>query len=54
MILPAGLGAPKLIHEGGDNYSDNPQNGGGKGRVAICGGQGGSSYMQWRDASLRS
>jgi superoxide dismutase, Cu-Zn family len=25
-----------VIHEGGDNYSDNPENGGGKGRVA-CG-----------------
>ena len=25
-----------VIHEGGDNYSDNPENGGGKGRIA-CG-----------------
>ena len=25
-----------VIHEGGDNYTDNPENGGGKGRVA-CG-----------------
>jgi superoxide dismutase, Cu-Zn family len=25
-----------VIHDGGDNYSDNPENGGGKGRIA-CG-----------------
>jgi superoxide dismutase, Cu-Zn family len=25
-----------VIHEGGDNYSDNPENGGGRGRIA-CG-----------------
>ena len=29
-------GRALMIHEGGDNYSDNPENGGGKGRVA-CG-----------------
>ena len=29
-------GRSVVIHEGGDNYSDNPENGGGKGRVA-CG-----------------
>jgi Cu-Zn family superoxide dismutase len=29
-------GRALVIHEGGDNYSDNPENGGGKGRVA-CG-----------------
>jgi Cu-Zn family superoxide dismutase len=29
-------GRSMVIHEGGDNYSDNPENGGGKGRVA-CG-----------------
>jgi Cu-Zn family superoxide dismutase len=29
-------GRSRLIHEGGDNYSDNPENGGGKGRIA-CG-----------------
>ena len=29
-------GRTLMIHEGGDNYSDNPENGGGKGRVA-CG-----------------
>ena len=29
-------GRSLVIHEGGDNYSDNPENGGGKGRVA-CG-----------------
>jgi Cu-Zn family superoxide dismutase len=29
-------GRSLMIHEGGDNYSDNPENGGGKGRVA-CG-----------------
>jgi Cu-Zn family superoxide dismutase len=29
-------GRSLLIHEGGDNYSDQPENGGGKGRVA-CG-----------------
>src|SRR5262245_45336753 len=27
-------GRSLMIHEGGDNYSDNPENGGGKGRVA--------------------
>ena len=27
-------GRALVIHEGGDNYSDNPENGGGKGRVA--------------------
>jgi len=30
------LGRAVVIHEGGDNYSDNPENGGGKGRLA-CG-----------------
>jgi superoxide dismutase, Cu-Zn family len=25
-----------MIHEGGDNYTDNPENGGGAGRIA-CG-----------------
>ena len=29
-------GRSLVIHEGGDNYTDNPENGGGKGRVA-CG-----------------
>ena len=29
-------GKALVIHEGGDNYSDSPENGGGKGRVA-CG-----------------
>jgi Cu-Zn family superoxide dismutase len=29
-------GRALVIHEGGDNYSDQPDNGGGKGRVA-CG-----------------
>ena len=29
-------GRSLVIHEGGDNYSDNPEKGGGKGRVA-CG-----------------
>jgi Cu-Zn family superoxide dismutase len=29
-------GRALVIHEGGDNYSDNPESGGGKGRVA-CG-----------------
>lgn len=29
-------GRSLMIHEGGDNYSDTPENGGGKGRVA-CG-----------------
>jgi superoxide dismutase, Cu-Zn family len=29
-------GRSLVIHEGGDNYSDDPENGGGKGRVA-CG-----------------
>src|SRR5262245_465288 len=29
-------GRALVIHEGGDNYSDNPENGGGKGRIA-CG-----------------
>ena len=29
-------GRAMVIHEGGDNYTDNPENGGGKGRVA-CG-----------------
>ena len=29
-------GRSLMIHEGGDNYSDSPENGGGKGRVA-CG-----------------
>ena len=29
-------GRALVIHEGGDNYSDNPENGGGKGRLA-CG-----------------
>ena len=29
-------GRALMIHEGGDNYSDTPENGGGKGRVA-CG-----------------
>jgi Cu/Zn superoxide dismutase len=29
-------GRALVIHEGGDNYSDQPENGGGKGRVA-CG-----------------
>ena len=30
------LGKSLMIHEGGDNYSDDPENGGGKGRIA-CG-----------------
>jgi Cu-Zn family superoxide dismutase len=30
------VGRALVIHEGGDNYSDTPENGGGKGRVA-CG-----------------
>jgi Cu-Zn family superoxide dismutase len=30
------LGRALVIHEDGDNYSDNPANGGGKGRIA-CG-----------------
>jgi Cu-Zn family superoxide dismutase len=29
-------GRSLMIHEGGDNYSDHPENGGGKGRIA-CG-----------------
>jgi superoxide dismutase, Cu-Zn family len=29
-------GRTLMIHEGGDNYSNNPENGGGKGRIA-CG-----------------
>jgi Cu-Zn family superoxide dismutase len=29
-------GRALVIHEGGDNYSDSPENGGGKGRV-VCG-----------------
>jgi len=29
-------GRSLVIHEGGDNYSDNPENGGGKGRVACA------------------
>jgi len=29
-------GRSLMIHEGGDNYRDQPQNGGGKGRIA-CG-----------------
>ena len=29
-------GRALVIHEGGDNYSDSPENGGGKGRIA-CG-----------------
>jgi Cu-Zn family superoxide dismutase len=29
-------GRALVIHEGGDNYSDTPENGGGKGRIA-CG-----------------
>ncbi len=29
-------GRSLMIHDGGDNYSDNPENGGGKGRLA-CG-----------------
>ena len=29
-------GRALVIHEGGDNYTDNPENGGGKGRIA-CG-----------------
>jgi Cu-Zn family superoxide dismutase len=30
------LGRALVIHEAGDNYTDNPENGGGKGRIA-CG-----------------
>ena len=30
------LGRALVIHDAGDNYSDNPENGGGKGRIA-CG-----------------
>lgn len=30
------LGRSIVIHEGGDNYTDHPENGGGKGRIA-CG-----------------
>jgi Cu-Zn family superoxide dismutase len=30
------LGRSLVIHEGGDNYTDHPENGGGKGRIA-CG-----------------
>jgi Cu-Zn family superoxide dismutase len=30
------LGRSLVIHEAGDNYTDNPENGGGKGRIA-CG-----------------
>lgn len=30
------LGRALVVHEGGDNYSDHPENGGGKGRIA-CG-----------------
>jgi len=30
------LGRALVIHEGGDNYTDHPENGGGKGRIA-CG-----------------
>lgn len=30
------IGRSLVIHEGGDNYTDNPENGGGKGRIA-CG-----------------
>jgi Cu-Zn family superoxide dismutase len=30
------LGRALMIHDGGDNYSDSPENGGGKGRIA-CG-----------------
>jgi superoxide dismutase, Cu-Zn family len=30
------LGRALVIHEGGDNYTDNPENGGGRGRIA-CG-----------------
>lgn len=29
-------GRSLMIHEGGDNYTDQPENGGGKGRIA-CG-----------------
>jgi Cu-Zn family superoxide dismutase len=29
-------GRALVIHEGGDNYTDSPENGGGKGRIA-CG-----------------
>jgi Cu-Zn family superoxide dismutase len=29
-------GRSLMIHEGGDNYSDTPENGGGKGRI-VCG-----------------
>jgi Cu-Zn family superoxide dismutase len=29
-------GRSLMIHEGGDNYSDTPENGGGAGRIA-CG-----------------
>jgi superoxide dismutase, Cu-Zn family len=28
-------GRALVIHEGGDNYTDNPENGGGKGRIAF-------------------
>ena len=30
------LGRALVVHEGGDNYTDHPENGGGKGRIA-CG-----------------
>jgi Cu-Zn family superoxide dismutase len=30
------MGRALVIHQGGDNYSDNPENGGGQGRIA-CG-----------------
>lgn len=30
------LGRSLVVHEGGDNYTDHPENGGGKGRIA-CG-----------------
>lgn len=30
------VGRSLMVHEGGDNYSDNPENGGGKARIA-CG-----------------
>jgi Cu-Zn family superoxide dismutase len=29
-------GRSLMIHEGGDNYSDQPDNGGGKGRIACA------------------
>ena len=36
LLLADVLGRALVIHEGGDNYTDDPENGGGRGRIA-CG-----------------